>query len=502
MIGHTYLQRDCGASEATLAGAYLRNPKPFLPPSDAHHRPPREQVAEAMRRRYADYGLTPPASLERLAEGAVTWTAGHQLVAAGGPAFFHLKILSMVRRARLQQEEPVVVFWLASEDHDWDEVRHFPGVQGRGGGMAWPEASCKGAVGRWKLEAEAVEVAREWAEASGISEEWKQSVLPALKDAQTLREATFRWVHEWFGEDGVVVLDADDPALKALAAPLWEAELSGAGIGAPVALRTAELEQAGWKPGLFPREVALFELRPNERVRLIKTEEGIAPVDGEWSMPFAEASQRARDSRWSPNAALRPLYQEWLLGNEAVFLGPSELAYWLQLTAAFAHHALPFPRLELRDGGVAVSASQWTWLQGQNWHPKEGAQGVEARWRATCTAGAQTALPPWDFAAWAEEFAAHVKPLDPTLEGAARAAVKKMEKAFEGAAGKVRRAWRAQHADEEAFIQALIERLAPGSTPQERTEHVAAWGEWQAVKTGWCAQSLDAPVFSVWVVGD
>jgi len=95
-----------------------------------------------------------------------------------------------------------------------------------------------------------------------------------------------------------------------------------------------------------------------------------------------------------------------------------------------------------------------------------------------------------------------VKPLDPTLEGAARAAVKKMEKAFEGAAGKVRRAWRAQHSEEEAFVQALVERIAPDSTPQERMEHIAAWGVWQAVRDAWCAQAEDAPVFSVWVVGD
>lgn len=501
MIGHTYLQRDCGASAGTLAGAYLRNPDLFVTPAVSTRRAPREQVAEAMRLRYAQCGLTPPDALNRLANGAPVWTAGHQLVAAGGPAFFHLKILSMVRRARLQPERPVVVFWLASEDHDWDEVRHFPRVRGKGEGLAWSESACTGAVGRWELGARDREVVKEWVNVSAVSEDWRHSVIAGMETAQTLSEAMFRWVHHWFGEDGVLVLDADDPALKACASPLWEAELNGTGIGKPLAHQTAHLEQAGWKPALFPREVALFELRAGERVRLERTEEGIAPVDGQWSMPFEEAGQVASEPRWSPNAALRPLYQEWLLGSEAVFLGPSELAYWLQLTEAFAHHGLAFPRLELRDGGVAVSAEQWGWLQAQNWHPKEGAQGVEERWRTACIQGAQSALPTWDFASWAEEFVAHVKPLDPTLEGAARAAVKKMEKAFEGAAGKVRRAWRAQHSEEETFVQALVERIAPDATPQERVEHIAAWGEWRAIRDGWCAQAEDAPVFSVWVVG-
>jgi uncharacterized protein YllA (UPF0747 family) len=459
-------------------------------------------LAEAMRARYTACGLAPPASLKRLAEGAATWTAGHQLVAAGGPAFFHLKILSMVRRARLQAEAPVVVFWLASEDHDWEEVRHFPRVHGVGKEFAWPEAACGGAVGRWELDDRARATAREWAASVKLPESWKRPVLDALDRSQTLGEAVFRWVHEWFGEDGVLVLDADDPDLKAWAAPLWEAELRGEGIGQPLARQTAYLEQAGWKPGLFPREVALFELRPGERVRLESGPQGTSPVDGRWTLAPADASQVASEARWSPNAALRPLYQEWLLGNDAVFLGPSELAYWLQLTQAFAHHGLAFPRLELRDGGVAVSPPQWAWLQSQNWHPQEGVQGIEARWRSACIQGAESALPVWDFTAWADEFVAHVKPLDPTLEGAARAAVKKMEKAFEGAAGKVRRAWRAQHSNEESFIQTLVERLAPESTPQERVEHLAAWGEWKAVRAGWCAQTVDAPVFSVWVADD
>ena len=502
MIGHTYLQRDCGASESTLAGAYLRQPESFAAPSSPSGKVPREQLAEAMRARYTAYGLTPPVALKRLAEGAATWTAGHQLVAAGGPAFFHLKILSMVRRARLQGEAPVVVFWLASEDHDWDEVRHFPRVNGVGADWAWPESASAGAVGRWELDEAAQTAARDWSAAAGLSEAWRRPVLDALDRSQTLGEAAFRWVHEWFGEDGVLILDADDPTLKAWAAPLWEAELSGQGIGQPLARQTAHLEQAGWRPGLFPRDVALFELRPNERVRLERTPEGIAPVDGRWTLAPEEASVVASEARWSPNAALRPLYQEWLLGNEAVFLGPSELAYWLQLTEAFAHHGLTFPRLELRDGGVAVSAEEWAWLQGVNWHPREGAQGLESRWQAACVQGAQSYLPAWDFPAWAEEFVAQVKPLDPTLEGAARAAVKKMEKAFEGTAGKVRRAWRAQHAGEEAFIGKLVERLAPQSTPQERVEHLAAWGEWDAVREGWCAQGVDAPIFSVWVAGD
>lgn len=505
MKGHVFLQQDSGVSGGSLAGAYLRAPEQFLEGGAMRHVVDREALATAMRSRYAQFGLTPPESLNLLAAGAPTWTAGHQLVAAGGPAFFHYKILSMVRRARLRGDVVVPVFWLASEDHDWGEVRHFPAVKGAGMGWAWPAQGCSGAVGRWALTTEARKIAADWAAAADLPATWRVELEEALAGSATLAEATFRLVHGWFGDDGVVVLDADDPQLKALAAPLWEAELAGRGIGEAVGRRTEALESAGWHPGLHPREVALFELRDGARVRLERFDEGVRPVDGAWGVTPSEAAARAREARWSPNAALRPIYQEWLLGNEAVFLGPSELAYWLQLTDAFAESGVAFPRLELRDGGLAVEPEEWEALQAWGWHPGEGAHGLEERWNRACAAGAAEVLPSWDFDAWADAFAASVVPLDATLEGAARAAVKKMEKAFDAAAGKVRRAWRLKHADEEGQVQALVQRIAPGGVPQERVEHVAplaeALGGWSAFKAAWCAEATDAPVFIVWVAG-
>lgn len=506
MQHHVFPQVDCGASASTLAGAYLRNRSDFLS-EPVNERPSkhRSAVAAAMRRRYEELGLTAPDSLHELSHGAPVWTAGHQLVAAGGPAFFHYKILSMVRRARLQAEAPVVVFWLASEDHDWDEVRHFPSAEGRGSGFAWEADAPVGAVGRWPMAEGALRAVSDWADAVGLPPAWREGLEADYAGSATLAEATFRCVHRWLGADGVLVIDADDPELKRLAAPLWEAELAGDGIGPAVEAQTQFLAGKGWSPPLHPRDVALFELRPGGRVRLERANAAVRPVDGAWSMRPEEAAGAAvaRAQDWSPNAALRPLYQEWLLGSEAVYLGPSELAYWLQLEGAFKRHRLAMPRLELRDGAVGLDPAQWDWLQGAGWHPSQGRAGVEERWRERCAEEAAAYLPQWDFAAWGDAFAEQVRPLEPTLEGAARAAVKKMEKAYEAAAAKVRRAWKAQHAEEDARVAALAHRLAPGQTPQERTDHVfpvaEAAGGWSAFKEAWLRVERDEPVFIVWV---
>lgn len=499
-------QLDVAAGPSTLTGAYLRNPQAFVKggPSNLPDASRRFQVAQAMEGQYARFGLEAPAALKRLREGAPVWTAGHQLVAAGGPAFFHYKILSMVRRAQLQSNRPVLVFWLASEDHDWEEVRHFPTVCGKGKGFAWAEGAAGGAVGRWRLDDGAREVLKEWAEAARLPDEWRQGLEVDFAQSSTLAEAVFRSVHRWFGTDQVLVLDADDRELKRLAAPLWAEELAGRGISKAVLERTAALEAQGWHPQLMPREVSLFELRQGARIRLEANESGVQPVDGAWQLVASDAKRAAvqRAADWSPNAALRPLYQEFLLSSEVVFLGPSELAYWLQLTDAFAGQNLPIPRLELRDGALWLTPEQFGWMQSTGWHPQSGRSGIEKWWQDRCASEALKFLPEWNFEALASQFATRVAPLDPTLEGAARASVKKMEKAFEGAASKVRRAWRAQHAAEAEFMHSLAEQVAPQGTPQERAEHVAAVAEalggWEEFKAAWMEVGLDEPVFIVW----
>ena len=62
--------------------------------------------------------------------------------------------------------------------------------------------------------------------------------------------------------------------------------------------------------------------------------------------------------RFSPNAVLRPLYQEKILPNLAYVGGGGELAYWLQLKSCFDHHKVTFPMLMMRNSVLIVSSKQ------------------------------------------------------------------------------------------------------------------------------------------------
>ena len=92
----------------------------------------RSAVAEVLRRQYDAAEMPQHPAIEAFENGAHVVTAGHQLQVAGGPAYFHYKILSAIRWAqRLKDEwqQAVAVFWLASEDHDFDEIKSAQGLE-------------------------------------------------------------------------------------------------------------------------------------------------------------------------------------------------------------------------------------------------------------------------------------------------------------------------------------------------------------------------------------
>src|SRR5712692_90278 len=89
----------------------------------------RAGVASVLRKQNASLGAGAEtnANLDRLAEGAVAVVSGQQVGLFGGPAYAVYKALTAIRLAEELSETgipAVPIFWMATEDHDLDEVRH------------------------------------------------------------------------------------------------------------------------------------------------------------------------------------------------------------------------------------------------------------------------------------------------------------------------------------------------------------------------------------------
>lgn len=221
-------------------------------------------------------GNTPvPSRLDALEQPAArTVTTGHQLCIAGGPAFTYYKIqtaISLAARLERRWGVPVLpVFWLASEDHDFEEVSK---VWDGDGWRAWaPEGNGQGAVGRMATTG-LPSVLSDWAEHVGVSSAVAQELASVGK--ANLADAMRHWVHMMFGQDRVIVLDGDDPDLKAAFVPVMEQEVVSAITEEEVTRCDAILHAEGTSPQVHVRSCNLFHLTANGRYRLVQE-------DGHW----------------------------------------------------------------------------------------------------------------------------------------------------------------------------------------------------------------------------
>lgn len=318
----------------------------------------REVLCAAIRRQYKGVdgfaGSAAEESLELLAGDATfTVTTGQQVHLFLGPLYVVYKIADAIQKARMYQERwPdrrfVPVFWMATEDHDFEEIAR---VKAFGAEWRW-DRSHGGPVGRLGLEGlqpilDALD--------TRISDPQARPEWEALKDiyngSPTLAAATRKLVHRYFGKYGLLCIDPDDAVLKQQFQADMQAELLLGRYSKAVQRSTDSLAERGVPPAAAVRNPNLFMLdAAGMRRRIARVEEGFRLFPGE--EPAAEESlstllQQAPE-RFSPNVLFRPLYQERILPNVAYIAGPSEYIYWCQTRELFAEAGMAKPALVRR----------------------------------------------------------------------------------------------------------------------------------------------------------
>ncbi len=291
-----------------------------------------------------------------------TVTTGHQLNIFTGPLYFLYKIVNTINLARkLQSAYPgyhfVPVYWMASEDHDFEEI-NFINLKGKR--FQW-QREFAGPVGRF--DTQSIKPVIDELEAllgpGSRAAELTRLFRRCYMNNKNLADATRQVVHELFGAEGLVIIDGDDPQLKKLAALFFERDLFGESIHAKVEESTNKLEELYFGQ-VHPREINLFYIKDNLRERIEKKGDQWLVLNTKLFFSENELRRELENhpERFSPNVVLRPLYQELILPNLAYIGGGGELAYWLQLKDMFDHLAVPFPMLVLRNSVLWVDAKR------------------------------------------------------------------------------------------------------------------------------------------------
>ncbi len=290
-----------------------------------------------------------------------TVTTGHQLSLFTGPLYFLYKIISTVQLAKqLKNKHPefdfVPIYWMATEDHDFDEISSFTF---KGKKIHW-NADSKGPVGRLSTEGlQAVfDVFTKELGAGKNADFIKNLFKKTYLEHTNLASATRFLVNELFGETGLVVIDGDDARLKKQFIPFIKEELQKQTAYTLVSQTVKQFDN--YSIQVNPREINLFYIEDTFRERIIFTN-GMYLVNNtslQFSAQEIEELLEKHPEKFSPNVIMRPLYQEVVLPNLAYIGGGGEIAYWLELKAFFESQRVPFPVLLLRDSVVLATEKQ------------------------------------------------------------------------------------------------------------------------------------------------
>ncbi|MGG6309917.1 bacillithiol biosynthesis cysteine-adding enzyme BshC [Paenibacillus macerans] len=329
--------------------------------------------------------------------GTAVIVGGQQSGLFTGPLLVIHKAVTIIKAAReasARLKRPVVpVFWIAGEDHDWDEVNHSyflsPDLQVRRIRIH------RNPLDRLPVSWTRIDMA-EWEKAAAELEqllpdsEFKAGLLEMLRqsaaNAANLSEFFAKLMGNLFGKYGLVLLDSADPELRKLEVPVFESIIA----------QNDELEQAyhasalemralGYEPSAEVAEggANLFYINGQERLLLFKRDGRFTDRKGKVSFTADELVVELREhpERYSNNVLTRPLMQDSLLPVLGTVLGPGEIAYWGLTRKAFRQLGLSMPLLLPRESFTVVEGTLQKYMEkyGLSWNDVKNREGFRQK---------------------------------------------------------------------------------------------------------------------------
>ena len=311
--------------------------------------------------------------LERLvADGGLFVATGQQPGLFGGPLYSLYKGLTAARLASTLEallDRPVLpLFWVASEDHDWDEahetwladlendLRHFT--------VERPEGVGDEALHRIPVGAPLEDAREAFLDAlpdTDFSGPYRELLERAWTADATLADGFLATVEGLLGPSGVAFTTADDPALKEASVPVLRRALEGAREHEEaLTARARELEEAGYHVQVHVMEggVNLFVEGPAGRERLYRDDGSFHLRHSEKRLGRDDLESLLADEpgKVSPNVLLRPVVEDAVFPTVAYVAGPGEIAYYAQLAPLYEAHGVTIPVTYPRFSVTAVES--------------------------------------------------------------------------------------------------------------------------------------------------
>lgn len=333
--------------------------------SGARHK---NDYIEALRKYHQELGISSSQAdqLKKLGkEDVLVVVTGQQLGILGGPMFTIYKTMSAILLARRYEKKlgrPVVpVFWLADEDHDFEEIA-WAGISGRkdftkihlkedGNGKPVADELVTPQIEELKSQIKEELFDTDFSEAL-----WSQ-INKHYKKGKTHAQAFTGLINEWFAEEGLLIAGSNFTPVKKLLSKEFSASISKAdAIYESIEKKSSELEND------FHRQVMngdsnLFYLSETEgRQKINRAAHGWKAGDKRWTEAELLEEIKSRPENFSPNVFLRPVIQDVFLPTLGYVAGPGELAYYGQMKDFYKQFDLQMPAIIPRFSATIIES--------------------------------------------------------------------------------------------------------------------------------------------------
>lgn len=449
----------------------------------------RSRIVEALRSFNKNFKLHKKSknNLNRLRQDdALTIVTGQQLGLYGGPLYTVFKTISAIHLANQMEEwlnRPVVpVFWLADEDHDYEEVRTL-NILNRNKVQQFelpPKPHPLPPVADIQLPAELSKL-KDHLRSALYDTEFSDGLWTLLddcfKNGQTYFEAFGQFISSLFSKHGVVLAGSNHSAIKEATKSVLKTSVSKS-----ASLKEALTEQTKQLKDAYRGQVTLYNSNlfwfseEGERLKINHPDDGKWTIDNakEWSTDELLQEIEEEPARFSPNVFLRPVLQDELLPTLGYVAGPGEVAYYGQMKHFYTTFNKKMPVIYPRMSGTFIEPTVDRIWKELPFNFSEYSQRIEDLESSYVEQSEQADLETL-FSDWKQEVeevaaspTAAITEIDASLEGAAEKAKAVYFGELDKLKGKVYRAVKQRDQTQLNRIRKVKTNLFPENSLQER----------------------------------
>lgn len=428
-------------------------------------------------------------NIQRLSnKNTYTIVTGQQLTLLGGPLFTIYKVLTAIHYCqklnKISSSFYIPVFWLADEDHDFEEISGIglPAKEGTTHFKWTPENVSDRIVADILLDKSFEQIKSEiqnYLLETDFSDNLWSLVNDCYKKDVSVGEAFGQLLRKLFGHHGLVLAGSNHPAIKShLKKQLTQSVEQRGQIFQALSKKSDQLEDSGYHRQVVIHESNLFMSDHTGVRRKLSFDNNTWSLDTkdsrDWSDDQLISEIEKNPENFSPNVILRPILQDVLLPTMAYVGGPGEVSYYAQMKEMYPIFNLTIPVIIPRFSCTLIETGIENALEQLPFNLDDYLKRIEdlesEYVKQSDTPDIESIISEWKKRV--EELTDQMKPkvseIDPTLENSAGKASATYLTELDKLKGKLYRSAKQQESTQLNRIVKIKNALYPNGNLQER----------------------------------